>query len=98
VTTYNKGDRTNQIRDLISERSGEKLRPKDGETSWTVRREGHSKFLLKRGPFATNRGKIIAARGFTGFAAQWPRAQRSLSADLIFGYFVSRQSNSLSGN
>jgi hypothetical protein len=29
-----------------------------------------------------------------GFAGQRPGAQRSLFADLIFGYFVSRQSNS----
>jgi hypothetical protein len=27
---------------------------------------------------------IVSSPGFAGFAGQWPRAKRSLSADLIF--------------
>jgi hypothetical protein len=46
-----------------------------------------------------NRRQKNPALGFTCFAAQWPRAQRSLSSDLIFGLlFYQEKSNSLSGN
>jgi len=39
-------------------------------------------------------GQNNSSPGFARFAGQRPRAQRSISGDLIFGYFVSRQSNS----
>jgi len=43
---------------------------------------------------ADEAGQKIPARGYARFAGQRPVRQRSLFADLIFGYFVSRQSNS----
>jgi hypothetical protein len=43
---------------------------------------------------ASAAGQKIPARGSAWFAGQRPVRQRSLFDDLIFGYFVSRQSNS----
>jgi len=42
--------------------------------------------------------KIFQPSKVLGACAQGPEATRSLSADLIFGYFLSRKSNSLRGN
>jgi hypothetical protein len=62
--------------------SAEQLRVQAGKTSWTVRREGHSKILQCMGQAGLGR-KFFTARGFTCFAGQRPVRQRSILADLI---------------
>jgi len=45
---------------------------------------GHSKFLLKR---RIGVNEVGCGPGSDHFAGQWPCAQRSISADSLFGYF-----------
>jgi len=78
---------------VVPELSAEQLRAKTGKTMRGCAAVGHRKFLHVRGESAS--GQNNSSPGFDRFAGQRPRAQRSISADLIFGYFVSRQSNSL---
>jgi hypothetical protein len=77
--------------------SADKLRQKSENTAGLCDGQGR-KFLHKGIEAKGSQSKKIPARSVFGIVRERPRASRSISADLIFGYFVSRQSNSLRGN
>jgi hypothetical protein len=75
--------------------SAKQLRAKAGRTmvALSVGR-GIGNFAEARDNERTQRGKRFQPVVLSGLQGKGPVRQRSLFADLIFGYFVSRQSNS----
>ena len=63
--------------------SAEKLQAKSGKTMVGCAAAGHSKYLQKGGNERGEAGQLFAAQVLPDLQRR-PRAQRSLSADLIF--------------
>jgi len=75
----------------ISAPSAEKLLAKIGKIDGLACWQGHSVFLQKRRPCGSKaRGKIMQPLVFPVLQGNGPVRQRSLSADLMFGYFASK--------
>jgi len=64
--------------------SAEQLRAKRAERWWAVRQQGIASFCRRDGLFAGEAGQNNCSPGSDRFAGQRPRAQRSISADLIY--------------
>jgi hypothetical protein len=83
---------------LWIKRQQKKLRMKTDKTSWAVRWKGHSVFcpgveaLSER-----SRGQIMQPVVLSVLPGKGPERKEASFADLIFGYFSSRKSNSPSG-
>ncbi|MEO8886109.1 MAG: hypothetical protein ABI367_08610 [Mucilaginibacter sp.] len=78
---------------IVKTPSAKQLRAKSGKTMVACAAAGHCNFLLKHRHERTKWGKNIAAQVLPDLQGEGPARQRSLLADLIFGYFLSRESN-----